>query len=189
MHAQKNAYVDAVSKHLSRSFDGHEMKVAPRALGRADQEFPGLRVFEIAPGPKFGLWVYASAGFGEGHASTGHREFILVGPRKAPWLAQIVAMLGPYHTERGLDIGHTVPLGEPWLPESSMDHLLLSAPYPFGSSLEWVEWGDLSVQFMWVLPIHDVERDFKVEHGQEALEQRFEDARIQYWDPLREPVC
>ena len=181
-------YQELAESHVRRFFTGHEVVVATRALGRADAEFPGLRVLEVQPGPRSSQWVYVSAGFGASHATTGHREFFVIGPRKESWLAQVVAMLGPYHRERGLDFGHTLPLGEPWFPGSGMDHLLMSLPYTFGPELEVLTAGELDVRFMWVLPIHESERRFKVEYGLEALEQRFDDAQLQYADPGRPPV-
>jgi len=42
---------------------------------------------------------------------------------------------------------------------------------------------------IWLLPITEAERDFKAEHGPEALEQRFDDAAIDYWEPARASVA
>jgi len=39
-----------------------------------------------------------------------------------------------------------------------------------------------------LLPITEAERAFKVAHGVEALEQRFEDARLEYWRSDRPSV-
>lgn len=35
---------------------------------------------------------------------------------------------------------------------------------------------------LWLLPITSAERDFKVANGQEALEGRFEQRQLEYWD-------
>ena len=87
-----------------------------------------------------------------------------------------------------LDHGHTVPIGEPWLPGSACDHLLVSLPYPFGPELEMCHWDGGHARLLWLLPITEAERDFMGDRGLEALEQRFDDAAIRYWEADRPSV-
>jgi hypothetical protein len=42
--------------------------------------------------------------------------------------------------------------------------------------------GDRHVDFLWLLPITEAERDFKAADCLEALESRFEQARLDYRD-------
>jgi Suppressor of fused protein (SUFU) len=49
--------------------------------------------------------------------------------------------------------------------------------------------GDRHVDFLWLVPITKSERDFKIAHGQEELEQRFEAAGLRYWEIERDPVA
>lgn len=86
-----------------------------------------------------------------------------------------------YNRAGRLGWGHTVPLGEPWLPGSRCDHFLLSTPYPFDLGLERCHVGDRHIDFLWLLPITAMERDFKVTHGLESLEVHFEEAGLEYW--------
>jgi len=44
------------------------------------------------------------------------------------------------------------------------------------------------VDVLWLLPITAAERDHKVEHGLDPLEDRFEEVGIRYWDPARPSV-
>ena len=44
------------------------------------------------------------------------------------------------------------------------------------------------MHFRWVIPITGEERAYAAEHGLEALEQRFEEAGLEYWDPHRGSV-
>ena len=41
---------------------------------------------------------------------------------------------------------------------------------------------------LWLLPITAAEREFKLRAGVEALEQRFDDCGLEYWDPQRVSV-
>lgn len=87
-----------------------------------------------------------------------------------------------YYNRAGkLGLGHTVPIGEPWLPGSSCDHFLISLPYPFGGDLQTCHVGDRHVDFLWLLPITGAERTWKVSSGLEALETRFDEVGLRYW--------
>jgi Suppressor of fused protein (SUFU) len=58
--------------------------------------------------------------------------------------------------------------------------MLVTLPYPFGPDLEIAHVGDRHVQFLWLLPITQVERELKVSDGLEAFESRFDDVGLRY---------
>ena len=97
-------------------------------------------------------------------------------------------MTAYYHRGGTLGLGHTLPIGEPWLPGSRCDHLLVSQPYPWGPDFQTCHVGDRHVDFLWLLPITREERDFKVASGLEALESLFEQRELRFWDAKRLPV-
>jgi hypothetical protein len=119
-------------------------------------------------------------------------EFLLIAPDEAERHVLSIAMNAYYHANPDvsfrLDHGHTVPIGEPWSPGSPCDHMLVSLPYPLGPDFEVCEWDGGHARLLWLLPITEAERDFKAEHGLEALEQRFDDAALEYWDAARASV-
>jgi hypothetical protein len=90
-----------------------------------------------------------------------------------------------YHGRHGLGVGHTLPIGEPWLPGSTCEFLLVSRPYPFGPQLEVCDLPDGHLHVLWLLPITAAEREFKVREGVEALEQRFDACGLEYGVPDR----
>jgi hypothetical protein len=51
-----------------------------------------------------------------------------------------------------------------------------------------LDYGTGSARFLWLLPITSSERQFAKEHGVEALEERFDQAQLQYWDINRTSV-
>ncbi len=103
-------------------------------------------------------------------------------------LLVLLTAVAHYHrTGSVLGLGHTVNFGQPWLPGSRCTYGLISLPYLDGPRLEWLE--KPHVRFLWLIPITPEEREFKKKHGLEALEERFEKAKFDYLDPLREPVC
>lgn len=115
-------------------------------------------------------------------------EFILTTPFETDRAVELLAMNVYYHRDGRLGLGHTVPIGEPWLPGSQCDHWLISLPYPYGPNLQSCHVGDRHIDFLWLLPITKAEREFKIAHGLEALEQRFEDGDLRYWDVHRSSI-
>jgi len=101
---------------------------------------------------------------------------------------ELLTMTDYYRCTEALGLGHTFAIGEPWLPDSACDHMLVSLPYPFGPELEVCCLGERRLHLYWVLPITKAEREFKTEHGLEALEQRFDTHAIEFWDPHRPSV-
>ena len=156
----------AVVAHVTGFFSDRSVEVSPFDDGPIRERVPGFAVICVRPAVSGQLCVYVSCGVWDANAY--------------------------YHANSDesfrLDVGHTVPLGEPWLPGSSLDHLLVSQPYPHGPEFEMCRWEGGHARILWLLPITESERDFKGEHGLEALEQRFDDARLRYWDPGRPAV-
>src|SRR5919106_2061901 len=79
-------------------------------------------------------------------------------------------------------------IGAPWLDDSACDHLLVSVPYPYGPDLEVCAWQRGHARLLWLLPITEAERDYRATNGLEALEARFDEHAIEFWDPRRPSV-
>ena len=175
-----------IGHHLRRFFAGHPVTEHVHLVRREGvAEPPTCRVLAFAPGPRFGGTVYATASPDGG---TPRREFVLAAARPDVRHVELVTMAAWYHQRRPLDVGHTVPIGEPWLPGSSCTHLLVSLPYPFGPALEHCPEPDDDRRVFWLLPITAAERDLKVADGSDALESRFDAAGLRFWDAGRASV-
>lgn len=170
-----------VRRHLKRFFAGHACKEHQWPLGPAPEELPRLRVAEFAPGPKSELWVYATLGAWEARDDP-RLEFLIAAPERDRRHVELATMAAWYHGRRGLGTGHTLPIGEPWLPGSVCEFFLVSLPYPFGPDLEVCNVADWHLHILWLLPITEAEREFKVREGVEALEKRFDACGLEYWD-------
>jgi Suppressor of fused protein (SUFU) len=179
----------ALEAHVRRFFAGQPVAAFTWEGGPIRQANPRFRVLRVEPVAEAQLWQYISVG---GWAATaGERwglEFILSTAAATPRAVELLARSVYYHRGGRLGLGHTVPIGEPWLPGSACDHLLISAPYPFGPDLQTCHVGDRHVDFLWLLPVTMAERDFKAANGLEALESRLEEAEVKYWDVRRPSV-
>ncbi|WP_171058937.1 MULTISPECIES: suppressor of fused domain protein [unclassified Arthrobacter] len=173
----------ALEQHVRNFFDGHEIQAFTWTSGPILEQNPHFRVFRVAPSNPKGLWTYVSVGgWAATEAENVGTEFILCTAIEDIRAVELLAMTVFYHREGKLGLGHTLPLGEPWMAGSQCDHFLVSLPYPFGPDLEIAHVGDRHVEFLWLLPITKAERDLKVADGVEALESRFEDTGLRYWE-------
>ena len=152
-------------------------------------DIPEFRVLRFSPGPRTELLTYLSMGASTiEHAGAGLYEFFLLAASPDDRQKEIVTMVSWYQRKRPLGIGHTLPIGEPWLPGSRCDHLLVSTPYPFGPNLEICEMEGLHAHISWILPITRAERDFKAAQGLETLESLFESNALHFWDAHRKSL-
>lgn len=174
---------------MRRFFDGQQVEAFTWSAGPILTVNPHFRALRVAPAKRGGLWQYVSVGGWAATETQGRGlEFVISTLTETPRAIELLAMVVYYHRTGHLGLGHTLPIGEPWLPESACDHLLVSLPYPFGPDLQTCHIGDLHVDVLWLLPITQDERDFKAAHGLEALEQRFDESALQYWDIRRKSV-
>jgi hypothetical protein len=173
--------------HVRRFFRGRRIEAMTWTAGPILEVNPHFRVLRVAPERRGGMWTYVSIG---GWAATAELdrglEFVIVTDEENPRAVELLAMAVFYNRADTLGLGHTVPIGEPWLPGSSCDHLLVSLPYPYGGDLQTCHVGDRHVEFLWLLPITPAERAFKMAHGVDALESRFDDVALCFWQRDRD---
>lgn len=167
-------------QHLAALFPGTEITVLPPTPGRIHRRV-SLHILKLRT-PENG-WLYATTGLWDATQRHGHAlEFVLNAPTaEDDTHVETLTMTAWYHALGGtheLDLGHTVPIGRPWLPGSHCDHLLVSLPYPWGPELEECELPEGHARVLWLLPITEAEKIYRHRHDLEALEQRLEDAEI-----------
>ncbi len=178
-----------VLEHYQNFFKGHEIEIFTWNIGPIESVVPGFKVLRAAPGPRINLWSYCSIGASEiENEHSGLLEFIVHSSFESPRLVEMLAMVTYYHSSHALGIGHTLPIGEPWLNDSLCDHWLVSVPYPLGTELEICKFNNSHAHVSWLLPITEHERDFKVNNGLEELEKLFEDSGLEFWDVKRKSV-
>lgn len=184
----------AIEAHLRHGFPGQ--RVVVQGWRTDAMSAPHVRVLRVDPESRGGLWLHVSSGASlpaEGSAGgaavgTQGSEFVLVTPFKTLRAVELLAMVVYFHGVQALSVGDIVSVGEPWLPGSSCGHLLVSNPYLLADELWRLPLPGRTVHFRWVIPITATERAYATERGLDALEQRFEEAGLEYWDPHRASV-
>lgn len=193
MRSDLTAAQQAELAHLASFFDGHQIELVNPPPGPLAERAPGFVVARVSPGPRAeNLWTLLSLGCWDSANDAGHGlEFAVMAALDDPRLMELLVMTAFYHAgppAQRLDVGHTVPIGEPWMADSGCDHLLVSLPYPLGPDFERCDWDDGHTRFLWLLPISATEQACRSNHGLEALEQAFDDAALRFWDPARPSV-
>lgn len=180
----------AVEAHVREFFAGHAISIADYDLGdRTPGAIPELRILEIGPGPRGSGWAYVSVGCWSMKNRAGHGlEFVVTAAARDQRFADVISMTAHYNLSHHIDAGHSLPLGEQWVPGSTCEHVLISPPYLHGPDLEHCELPGGHARILWLLPVTDAEIAFRREHGTEALEQLFDDAEINPLDPRRPSV-
>jgi hypothetical protein len=180
----------AIEAHLRHGFPGQ--RVVVQGWRTDAMSAPHVRVLRVDPESRGGLWLHVSSGASlptEGSAAGAHgSEFVLVTPFKTLRAVELLAMVVYFHGVQALSVGDIVSVGEPWLPGSTCGHLLVSNPYLLADELWKLPLPGRTVHFRWVIPITATERAYATERGLDALEQRFEEAGLEYWDPHRASV-
>ncbi|MGW7367459.1 suppressor of fused domain protein [Streptomyces sp. NPDC054841] len=183
---------EAVESHVRAFFEGHSVEVIDCDLGPERREaVPGLRVLVVAPGPRSGGWAYVTAGCWAAMENDGHGlEFVMTAHVRDQRFIDLMAMIAYYHCGgHRLDLEHSMPIGEPWVPGSACDHLLISLPYLHGPDLEHCPLPRGHARILWTLPVTTAEIEFRRRHGHEALEQLFDEREIIPTDPFRASVA
>lgn len=172
------SYAEALLGHYSRHWgEPHRRQTLQR--GPVEELPAGFAVYQFRSGD---VWRFATVGAG----IVGGIEFFLVTTHPTEHHVQtltVVAHFAATGAEVGID--HTLNLGEPWLPGSLCDHLLVSRPYLDGPGLEVFGHQNAAITCAWLLPITKAEREFKIRHGSVALETLFERRGIEYANPGR----
>lgn len=182
---------ELILEHDRRFWDGPRLEITTWDDWPMSERLPGFRIAKIHEGE--GRWAYASIGAWRATSDDDHGlEFVLAWPEEDPRALWQLGTTAYYHagppTHR-LGHGHTVPTGQPWIDGSTIDHTLISTPYPWDPDLEHCQLPERHIQVLWLMPITESERDFKRTVGLDALEQRFEEAGIDHLDLYRTSVA
>lgn len=171
-----------VLQHISDFWMGYEITGFTWNHGRILNELPSFHVFRISPKKGNEPWIYISSGIGEIIG----KEFVISSPVETHEHIETLVMLASACFNKVVDahIGKVINIGRPWLEGSQFSNLLISLPYPYGRKLEIMD----AIQFLWLLPISDKEKEFLYPHSLDELETLFDEYGIDYLNPNRKSV-
>ncbi|GAA4026633.1 hypothetical protein GCM10022409_08250 [Hymenobacter glaciei] len=114
-------------------------------------------------------------------------ELHILSNKEDTTLIELLTVTASFHRNNtNLGLHHTVNFGRPWQDDSLCSYGFISLPYLSGEALEIFDCEGGHLHNLWLLPTTESERDYKMENGWDALEQRFEDCGLDYLNPQRD---
>lgn len=178
----------AIFKHVQSFWPNSTIVPEQWKEGPIQVNVPGFQVLRLTSRTQGRPVIYVTHGcFVIESAQRIKHEFFLISPAEERRHVETLTMLADFHADERyrLDMGSVVNIGHPWMEGSKCDHLLISIPYPYGPKLEWLKLPETCVRFLWALPITPREAAFAELNGVEALEQKFDAAKLDYMNPGR----
>lgn len=179
---------DQIFGHLQRYFAVHAASTyqGPPLV----PTLPDFTVAEFDPGPRIEFPVYATLGLSRLASDEQEAiELVLVAPDSDMVHVETLAALASFvATGKDYGEGTCFNIGRGWVNGSQADHAMVSLPYPFGPDLEFACHQDRHCRVLWLLPITRADKEYRIQQGQEALEQAFDAAGLRYWEPHRASV-
>lgn len=176
-----------IREHFSRFFpkrqiDGFLWNQPPLKDICKDFEIVRVSPDKIADG-----WLFVTNGASIIKKEHGEKyEFLIISPKDEPIHIETLSMFVSFYANPNYEVlpGKIIDIGRPWMLGSNLDHLLVSLPYPYGPTLEHCG----EVRILWLQPISQSEKIFADRFGLDALEQKFEDEKVNYMAANRESV-
>ena len=176
----------AVITHYDAIWNRHEKEIVDDPSWTVRSVTKSFRVCRVHPGKENPIepYVYLSLGASELTAGSGTGlEFFLLSRDRQDEHVKNIAEIGARHANipGGLTPGSVLPMGRPLLKNATVDHLLVTLPYPYGPALEEVASPPgTQIRVLWLLPITRSEASFAKKNGVEALEQKFESVYMDF---------
>jgi hypothetical protein len=178
----------AIIKHLQSFWPGSSVFEESWGHGPIEDNVPGFKILKLISRTPDNPVIYVTDGcFTANPEQHIRQEFFVISPNEEPQHVETLTMLANFHADKRfrLDVGSVVNIGSPWISGSHCDHLLISLPYPYGPKLEWLELAEICIRFLWAMPITTREAAFAELNGYGALEEKFDQVKVDYQDPFR----
>lgn len=176
--------LELLKQHLETNWgpSNDEKLRIPDPHGKMGQDFS---VLEFPPSEKADCWIYSTMGMSTDTPDSLIELHVLSSKQDAA-LIELLTITASFHrNDTSLDLHHSVNFGRPWQDDSLCSYGFISLPYLSGEALEIFNFEGGHLHNLWLLPITEGERDYKMENGWDALEQRFEDFGLDYLNPER----
>lgn len=180
----------AMTRHLDAFWPENRRTDFQWSVGPIRKTLPAMVITRIAPRSSAEPWVYVSRGVWEVERDGERIELVLQAPYDDPIHIETLTMAANFHADPRyrLYCGKILDIGRPWLEGASCDHLLVSLPYLIGPQFEYLRLSEMTIRFLWLLPITASEAAYARAHGVDALEDAFERSGFDTLDPNRRSV-
>ena len=144
-----------------------------------------FHVLEFPPSLKHEFWIYSTVGMSIGMADN-LIELHIFSQTKDATLVELLTITASFHRNNtALGLHHTVNFGRPWQRNSTCCFGFISLTYLDGEDAELFYFPGGHLHNLWLLPITESERNYKIAKGWDALEELFDSCELNYLDPYR----
>jgi len=186
MLTHPEGYLEARERHYQRFFGPITQKI----LHSTDVKAVHIDIYQFEPTQDRQYWTLITSGMSDErqisledraeHVST-RAEVLMYVSKPEDWMFSILKGLAEMPFEDGtfLHWWHTVPNGMPMTATPSLlTSFFFLPPYFEREGFPELELDGDRVDFLWMIPITEAEREFAVQHGSEALEKKFEEVDL-----------
>lgn len=161
---------------------GQQLRI-PDPRNKMPLEF---RVMKFPPSETHNFWIYSTLGMSIDMTEDLIELHVFSANQNDHALVELLTVTASFHrNDTPLVLHDSVFIGRPWQDNSFCDHAFISLPYLDGDELEIFSFGENHLHNLWLLPITEQERDYKMLHGPDALEEKFEKYELNYLDVNR----
>ena len=186
-----NPLVDSVRAHAAGCWPGARVEITRWTEGGLLENIVDLGVVRVTPSEEHAAAIYISAGAGAEPMEDGYGvEMFLLAPRDESQAVKLVSMAAHLHADPRypLSLGQVLEIGQPWLPGSTCQHLLVCLPDAFGPEFEWLSSRERTIRFVWLVPITAREAELARDQGYAALQEKLAAAQVDLGEPGRKSV-
>ena len=180
-----NKYNAALKHHYDSVWHSNNRLNSFNARGQITVINQDFEVLEIMPSSTRSMWTYATVGMSDKSSEADVELHVFSDIKNMAWVGILESIAYFHLTESRLGIGHTVNFGVGILEDSNLTHGLISLPFLDGSNLELFSNGIQEINCLWLIPISQLELQYKKQYGLEALEKLFEKTAFAYSNPMR----
>jgi hypothetical protein len=186
MLTHPDGYLEARERHYERFFG----PLTQGLFHSTDLKPVHIDIYQFEPTTERPYWTLVTSGMSnerqiEPHDCAEHMspraEILMYVPAPEPWMFNVLKGLAEMPFEDGtyLHWWHTVPNGTPMTAKPSLlTSYFFLPPYFEPQGFTDLELDGDRVDFLWMIPITEAEREYTVKNGSDELEKRFEEAEI-----------
>jgi hypothetical protein len=186
MLTHPEGFLEAREEHYQASFGSLTQPV----MHSTDIKAVHVDVYQFEPTKDRAFWTLVTSGMSNERQGlpddcpeymSPRTEILMYVPRPQNWMFSVLKGLAemPFESNTYLHWWHTVPNG---MPMTAVPSLLTSyfflPPYFEPEGFTQLELDGDRVDFLWMIPITEAEREYAIENGSQALERRFEEANL-----------
>jgi len=185
---QNSDYVDTFLRPREEHYQQFFGPITQDIMHSTDSQEVHIDIYQFEPTPERPFWTLITSGMSnqrqlEPKDCDEHilprTEILMYVSKPQGWMFSVLKRLAemPFKQKTFLYYGHTVPNGKPMTAQPSLlTSFLFVPPYFEQPEINQFQLDDDEVNFLWMIPITEAEREFAVKQSSQKLYEKFEDA-------------